>query len=614
MKELRPVTKLNINKFFKNCKYSDLKYVNLMSVANSGREKYNNSDIVNYLSNELYKIFNGEKKETLNTIDKLCVFTGGIIYKMLEENQAIDDIIVSRVASFPKIYKEFCAKNGIEENETFVKSLDNITEMLEPEIKELEKTTDNSELLAKMASETEALKESRDKLLKELEKLKKVNEEQAKKLEDIQVPSEREEQQDEEIKRLNKDLKTNSTKRKELEKEKKELAKELENLVSNNSDLESKCEELTESKNKLKVELEDIKSGEIYSQLAYEQQAKTFDDRIINLLIAKEYSINSLIKKLGTMGIKTNIFEVHESLKRIQKKVNIINSSVITQEPIYHVQAPEIVTDNVLLVPNNTKEEIDFMFISDIHLQTDNDNLYTYKRLDAIYNYCALNNISHIINLGDVFDTTKELRDLTVENIEKKRELLNQAAEKLYPINLFDDIKTCGIKHYILGGNHDLDYASMGIDPISYLSNESMGIQTLGYENAILRFSNSSKNGEYIGLHHCGVPRDEKVNNNHVESAALTVEYLKKYYEKRNFSYSENYFDIFGHTHRGKLDVINGYGIVPSFDRDRYNDGAWHVKVFFNNDNKIEYLLIYPITFNRGLEVTMELPYKKVRK
>ena len=78
---------------------------------------------------------------------------------------------------------------------------------------------------------------------------------------------------------------------------------------------------------------------------------------------------------------------------------------------------------------------------------------------------------------------------------------------------------------------------------------------------------------------------------------------------------NKTYFNMIGHLHRSKIDFNNNCCLVPSYNKDRIKNGAWHLKLSFNNDHEIENINFIPLIIEADqLIPTSKINYQKVRK
>ena len=111
--------------------------------------------------------------------------------------------------------------------------------------------------------------------------------------------------------------------------------------------------------------------------------------------------IESLVKYLLAHGLATTKTEVSNVLKRLKERINIDGSKFSTK-PIYKVVPPILREDGTfsINVPFGCKH-YDIMLVSDFHVKDFNKRVLA--GFDALNDYCVKNDISLILNAGDLF-------------------------------------------------------------------------------------------------------------------------------------------------------------------------------------------------------------------
>ena len=74
------------------------------------------------------------------------------------------------------------------------------------------------------------------------------------------------------------------------------------------------------------------------------------------------------------------------------------------------------------------------------------------------------------------------------------------------------------------------------------------------------------------------------------------------------------YIDLFGHFHASRLDMLNQYCSVPSLFKDRESNGAWHMKIYFDDKNNIKHMVFIPLMVNDKITKASEVGYQRVLK
>lgn len=178
---------------------------------------------------------------------------------------------------------------------------------------------------------------------------------------------------------------------------------------------------------------------------------------------------------------------------------------------------------------------IRFIAISDTHLGNVNDRLDFVKR---IYEYAARQGIHVILHIGDLLENYTT--DVRYRNMLKMKDPIKAAK---YVINEYPKDKS--ITNYILGGNHDFrSVMNSGIDALYLISQSRPDMVSLGYKLATIEV-----NGNYIGLHHPFLHREETSIDNEI---------------KQEFKQDKPSFVLRGHTHTN-LYYMNGSSLGDSY-------------------------------------------------
>ncbi|MDE5888393.1 MAG: hypothetical protein K2H20_00060, partial [Bacilli bacterium] len=212
--------------------------------------------------------------------------------------------------------------------------------------------------------------------------------------------------------------------------------------------------------------------------------------------------------------------------------------------------------------------------------------------------YCEENGIKTILNAGDFFSWTRlkgKQRGAVCQRIVDKA-ILKYPSRK-------------GIKHAILGGNHDKDMLAVGVDPLQLMAEAREDFINLGYSHCKITFGGSVSILDSIGMHHPNRRFPETVGDGEYTTSKI-VNMIKGYNGRNGIDSDNIYVDLLGHIHMSSLDTENGICIVPSYRKDRVVNGAWHIKVYFK-DNHISNIVFIPIIKTRKLIPTTEINYQK---
>lgn len=174
-----------------------------------------------------------------------------------------------------------------------------------------------------------------------------------------------------------------------------------------------------------------------------------------------------------------------------------------------------------------------------------------------------------------------------------------------------------GIYLLNVGGNHDKNFLATGIDPLSKLQQYRPDFINLGYNHVHIILGNQLKTDNCLALHHPVHRINETIGQNLSENSNVK-NYLLNYYrcnQNNSITRDKVYCDFLAHLHRSKLDICNSYCQVPSYTRDRVANGAWHLKIYFDSQKNINYIIFIPlIIMENQLKQVSEIPYQKIKE
>lgn len=368
----------------------------------------------------------------------------------------------------------------------------------------------------------------------------------------------------------------------ELNNELLELKSEYDKLKTNLSSYEKKDKEIQELNNMV------AEQQKVISELQREvanislKEAKEKElERLSNLIytiIARNNNktIDEIVNECRKNGFSVDKSAVKLALEKLNRTFKIKDDKQLVVPEKYGIITPDIVKGASLRLDANSKGYIDLLVISDLHCKL--NDLKACQNMNAAYNYCVNEGIDMIIDLGDLLDIREDMYSMfDYENLLK-------FMVKTFPT----DEK---ITHIVLGGNHDMNALNSGADLLKNICENKEGLIHLGYEHASLMFDNFKKNG--ISLLH----KDYKVKSD------LT-----------NGIFGNDYYvNLIGHNHASKFDVMNQNIFVPSLTRDRVMDGAIKIRVYFDKNKDIDYMLCTLLQNDGSLIPVTEVPYQKVR-
>ncbi len=318
---------------------------------------------------------------------------------------------------------------------------------------------------------------------------------------------------------------------------------------------------------------------------------KNIEDVIISYMFENDFTVSELTNCLkGNFNV--NKRNIKEAITKLSNRYSFGQIGLRDNEKVYKLGLPE----NNDFTIENSSSTLDVILISDLHIgSNDNSEL---DNLEKIYNYAIKNNIKIIINLGDLMDVHIFNEENDLKQLRLYDNLLNDLIK-----NLPNDPNVVNL---ILGGNHDKTLLELGLDPIKILCNQRSDYINLGYDHKKVKIGSGT-----LFLHHFF----KKFSNNFIKKYGNydneIISLINKYYQKQNLNRDNVYIDIFGHYHISKLSLTDSYITVPSLNKDIYQNGAWRLKIYFNNHN-ISDIILVPLLVNDKLLESTEINYKKI--
>lgn len=613
--ELEPIIKMKVNGLLKKYSIDNLYYSDFLNIIT--KTKFGPEDVVNFLIERATTEL--EKEQTTPLLNKL-VFSVFLIadcsagdYIMFEKDTAIkmNNLITSYLAK-TDIESQKDMKNIINDFQDFMKKFyasttDKDSEHDSEQLMELkEKLINANKEIDSLNSQLTDLSKKIDKKNKEYEKLKQseISLKQIKNKLEITIES------------LKKGQTEQRNKIHTFIQEIKENQKELTNLQNTIRELEVSLSKLDGQYN-IEVLLSKKKDELIsnYSQKENELAIKESlllkkqqeDNKIVELILTKLYleykiDIDNIIFELEKLGIKRSKQQIYEHLQELKTRIKIKGPFFNTFPPTYQIDksAPQY-SDPFNYGVRDYQKSLDFLLKSDSHIKSTTSFEELLHKNDALYSYCVNNGINMIFDLGDTF---------RIYNLEKNIENLKEI-EKILDKYISTTPRDTGIYQALLGGNHDEELLKFGINPLEVLSQAREDFIDLGYAHRLITLGNSN-NG--LMLHHPHQRFNETglITN---KSNREIQDYLNNFYTSRKKLNRENvYCDILGHTHKSKLDVFNSYCTVPSYNNDRIKNGCWHLKIYFDQNKNIDYIIFIPMIYENKLVPTSEIVYQKLKK
>lgn len=605
---LEVVDKMRIGKYLKTTALEDLYWGGFFE--NVRKDKYSDYDVLVFLVDSFLTKISSASVTSEKLLMKYLVFINNFFWWANEKKQPAIQV-EAKIRVLEEKYLEYVERTGQEKSETIITTIKSMIELIDDEFGKEEETKDGEvskyvasimEMEATIKDLTSQLDEAK-RTIATLEKSKLDNSKKSKKNEDSLTGLKAKVKEYEElIEALRKELKTIEeatavvkadydslvVKFNAAVEQKDGLAVELKEVKKTADSQARKIAKLEKKEEERALEVEQAKS-----KLAFE---KELDDKIIGMLFGGQYTVDQIVKKLNRKEGEYTASQVSESLERIKLRLSILNPKAITYPQEYGVCAPGVRTHTNLNL-NAKGDVIDILFIADLHL-TDISNKVI-KRMNAVYEYCAQNGIKYIMNLGDLFDLTRS-STFNAETYGEHQKLLD-AIVRHFPQ---DD----SIVHFVLGGNHDRNATAFGIDSIEELARRREDIVSLGYSHSTLGI-NGNKNNELIGIHH---PNGWVVDT--IDDFDLGASRINNYLESSCSGLDRNYIDLFGHFHASRLDTVNGFGSIPSLFYDKERSGAWHVKVYLDENKNIKHIVFIQLLAEKSLYKVSEIGYQKTMK
>lgn len=615
--------KINLLKVLRSTKTTDFYLNDILAVVK--QRKGINEEIFKFLiENSTEKINN--KTITIKFLEKSIKLINTFLhYALFEEHMPIDEDLLALLDNFTEVYSTY---------------LDGVSKKLTPElkgtIKNFELHIDNIKKAYAVALEKCAQKES------ELEQ-QEGDIFETTEVEEIDTKDEEIDTKDEELQKLEsllKDKEKDLTKKDkiigglkddkakmneeltalraevgQLQKEKislekdanankkalEDLNKQIEQTVQRKDELFEKYEKTHEELKEKKATLADIQQQE--TAIANEEKERLkIEHTILECLCKNKMTLEEITKYL--LSKKHNVTErdVYKIIQKINERINVTRRD-FALPPQYMVGKPEFVTNGVFDFSDfYSDKSCDLLFISDIHFEEASEEVK--KAYDAVYNYATGKNIKVVFNTGDLFGSSLAMQTgVSPERITTSLNIIESFADNVpYDKNVYQAV---------LGGNHDKKIFSYGLEPLSLLQKMREDIIPLGYDHCQVIVGGAKS---ILGLHHPQRRFPETIAETGYNVASL-VNYISTYCGNQKIARDANYVNFLGHLHRSMMDLDNSLVLVPSLLRDRYFNGAWHIKIYFDGKRNIDSMVFIPLILEQDkLLATSEIPYRKSLK
>lgn len=600
---LTGIDKVKLNKYLKEHANGDIYYLDMCDYLGK-RGKIKDHEFLDHFTDCVIAEFSKDSKISLKHAAKMISIVGSFMEWMHEEGSEINEETLDKIRTFSSLYEDYLNRTGVECDETFKENC--IGEVMEI-INKLYPTDNNSEALAKYVVKIKELEAKIKELERTLADAKQDNGILQTELEkaNLNLGSAREELSSvrEELKTKKQYLKTVESRLAEFNDKLEVLENSLETVCNEREELleyKIKFEELTTAVEELEKVITDFKEKEKQEKLN-KQKDEELKSIIFQNLFVESCSIDDLLTAINSAGYTSDAKEVSRLLREMRTTINIGNGT-FTRKPKYKIVKPKLVANDKFYVdvPYECKY-MDIMLVSDFHIKEFDSK--TLNGFDMINDYCDKKGINLIINLGDFYDGFGG-NHLDWESACKNQRIVEESIDAIP--------RADGIYHAVLGGNHERNMSYGGINPIKMLTDERDDFIDLGYYHSTVCLDGNFGVMGKFNLHHPSnfdFPIDLEEDGVIVDGMN---EYLDDFYSRYGRNRDESYIDLFGHTHRNQYNSANGYCFIPPFFEGKTKRGACHLRIYFDEDTGIKYMVFMPLGITNKLVKNNEIVYQKV--
>lgn len=597
------VDKIKIDKYLKTNNINEIYYLD-MCEAIGKKDKINDLEFIEYFTDCVLGEFSKNEKISIKHLNKLIYTIDAFLEWIHESKQAIKEETLDKIRSFSDFYNDYLIRTGTECDEEFKeKSIG----MLLTNVNKLYPSKEKDESITKYINRIDELEETIKTIKKQLadatkqkDKLQATYERKCNKVDSLssELSSIKKDvkAKDKEIIRLNKTIEALNSKLEELQ----VLLDNSKEEIINLENFKNECELLKQEVSKLNAIIEDyLKEKESISNLQIRQSK--LEELIFQKLLTERVTLDGILKYINKKGFVTSREELQNLLKNIKNRISITSNSFSTS-PTYRIVRPSVLKNGqfTINVPNRC-QYYDIMLVSDFHIEKIDDKVI--KQFDILNNYCTKEGINLILNLGDFFNGIGG-NALNYANAVENYKLIESA------INSIPSSE--GLYHAVLGGNHEMGITRYGFDPIKFLSDEREDFINLGYNHSTILLNNSSNELGQFDIHHpdsFDFPID--LTSDGIDIAKFN-NCLNEIYTKQGRNREDSYIDIFGHMHKNQINYLESYCYLAPYIRDTQKSGATHLRIYFDGDKKIKYMVFMPLSVNEKLIKNNEIIYQKV--
>ncbi len=600
---ITPVDKIKIMNFFKRNPIGEIYYLDLCDALGK-RGKISDIEFLEFFVDALVKEFKKEEKISIKQVSKLVVTIESFLEWVHQAGSEIKEETLDKIRNFEEYYDDYLNRTGfdidLEFTEGYLASLINAVNTWYP-------TDEKNESVVQYLNEIEELRVKLSNLNREYENLSKLYDDMKTKYDKKQEAYVGKSNE------FNSALSTIESLRDDvsrLEGRILELSGQIEDL---NVDLDTsantieillpykeECTELSRLVEELRESIREKQEAEDLAR-AKEMTDLVLESLVYEFLLKNSHSVQDIIANLKNLGYTVSKDEVFGLLKRLQQKVKV-STGTFSVRPNYMILPPTVIENGNfdIHIPMGCKS-YDILLVSDFHIRS--MDFKTIEGMEKINNYCINNGIHLVINLGDLFDCLGGNNTVLKDAMSNYK--LVEDAISLIP-------KADGIYHAVIGGNHDMKNFKYGFDPITMIANEREDFINLGYSHNLITFNGSKSILSCFGIHH---PQTYdfpiSLSSADVDSSNLLDSTLE-FYQSHGITRDDSFIDIFGHTHRSLFNFPESYCYIPAFFNGTNRGGACHMKVFFDEEREIKYMVFMPLIVRDKLTRNTEILYQKV--
>lgn len=580
--EKMDITLLDQQKFMALLKKNDLIYIS--DIEELAEKKYTKDQVLELY----YKIY--KSKLTPSSSNKMIAKTIFVITLLLHdlanERMDIPKDLIEQLRTMKQEYYDFVEKQNKKSDADILEKLQDLTDAI---LRACVYTTEKEE--------QEEVKSDIQEYLTTIAELEKKGKQQEKAIDKRNETIEKQKQTIKELttvvkedeKQIKKSNATISSLEAKLHGQEDQITKFQQTLEAKEISVKTYQEKLEELNSSL---TETNSKMSIYiTRDAQEKKILEIERDVLKQICEEDKTLDEISDGLKRKNIVATRDEILACLKKIQKEVNI--QKAVSNKGSSYKLVPEVAPREYEITLQPMDNHLDLLLVSDWHVY-EVDKAF-FKQVDFVNNYCIKEGIHHIINLGDFLSFSRYKKDS--KYIDAYYQLTEGIIEKAP--------SDPSISHIIMGGNHDRYLLNYGMNALKKICEEREDYFYLGYDHATIHLKD-----DLIKLHHF----EKKFPELDQYDDRTLLHLLKSYYRSIHMDREKDiYIDLFGHIHRSMLNVDSSYAIVPSLTKDRMQNGAWHIKIYFD-ENKIKNIIFIPLIADNCLQPVSEMVYMKKDK